>query len=124
MCLLSTPNADVTVRYPRNPFHIREFTPPELRDLLGSHFREVEVLGQNLGRRYRVAPFLPGHDKARVLFDHVRLVFWKLANRLPFDVKDAMAKTLLGKRFYPSENDFDFESEFDRAHVLLAICRP
>jgi SAM-dependent methyltransferase len=45
LAILSTPNA-LTHRGPRNPFHVHEFTPEELRTLLGHHFAFVVLAGQ------------------------------------------------------------------------------
>lgn len=45
VAILSTPNALVH-RGPRNPFHVHEFTPDELNDLLSRHFAHVRLAGQ------------------------------------------------------------------------------
>src|SRR5207302_1833392 len=61
--LLSTPNALHTRPLdgkPRNPFHVREFTPNELLALLRGSFRRVQLLGQRT---------------------HPRLVYYKEENR-------------------------------------------
>jgi SAM-dependent methyltransferase len=121
--LLSTPNVAITSQYPRNPFHLHEYTASELSELLSRYFRRVEIRGQLLGPKYRVAPFLPGRDRARSGFDHVRLVVWKLMNRLPFRAKDSLSRAFLGRHFYPTEEDYQFLLELDEAPVLLATCR-
>jgi SAM-dependent methyltransferase len=52
----STPNRAVTnpgtaiTDPPFNPYHLREYTPDELRTLLGRHFGTVELLGQSAFR--------------------------------------------------------------------------
>jgi SAM-dependent methyltransferase len=43
--IISTPNRDVNV--PGNPYHIREFTPDELRSTLEKRFARVELLQQH-----------------------------------------------------------------------------
>ena len=121
--LLSTPHVAITSQYPRNPFHVHEYTASELSELLGRYFRRVEIRGQVLGPKYRVAPFLPGRDRARSGFDHVRLVVWKLMNRLPFRVKESLSRALLGRHFYPAEEDYRFQLELEEAPVLLATCQ-
>lgn len=120
--ILSTPNRLVTDEYPRNPFHVREYTAPELDEELRAVFASVELHGQLLGPRYRVAPFLPGHDRARSPGDHLRLITWKLANRLPFAYKDRLARSLLGHPFYPAAEDYRIGAPLDEAPVLVAVC--
>lgn len=46
LAILSTPNA-LTHLGPRNPFHVHEFRPDELRTLLRRHFRFVSLAGQH-----------------------------------------------------------------------------
>ncbi len=41
--IVSTPNAPMSLT--RNPWHVREYTAEELRELLLRHFSEVECLG-------------------------------------------------------------------------------
>lgn len=41
--IVTTPNRKMSLT--RNPWHIREYTVAELRDLLARHFREVQTLG-------------------------------------------------------------------------------
>lgn len=47
--LTFTPDSDT----PTNPFHVIEFAPNELRDLLGRHFRVKAMFGVRHGRRLR-----------------------------------------------------------------------
>jgi 2-polyprenyl-3-methyl-5-hydroxy-6-metoxy-1,4-benzoquinol methylase len=46
--LISTPNPEVTALYGANPYHVREMTEAELRDLVTPHFPHVSVLGQHV----------------------------------------------------------------------------
>jgi len=122
-CLvLSTPNALVTTRYPRNPYHIYEFTPTELYDLLSKFYKSVNIYGQFLTPHYRIAPFIPGREHLETVSNRIRLLFWKVGNRLPFRIRDFLAITLTGKHFYPTEADYYFDTNIDNAHVLLAFC--
>ncbi len=41
--IVTTPNAPMSLT--RNPWHVREYTADELKDLLGKRFRRVEALG-------------------------------------------------------------------------------
>jgi SAM-dependent methyltransferase len=120
--ILSTPNETVTRHYSRNPYHITEYTPSELRSLLGRYFSDIELLGQTLGPGWRIAPFLPGWDSPRSVADRFRLVGWKLGLRLPLSIRDALSRLVLGRSLFPGEEDYRFVEQLDRAHVLLAVC--
>jgi ubiquinone/menaquinone biosynthesis C-methylase UbiE len=121
--ILSTPNALLTSQYPRNPFHVHEFVPEELQELLRQYYQRVELRGQLVARYYHVVPFLPGKDRAQCFLDHFRLVAWKIANRLPFRIKDTLALAVTGRHFYPSELDYCFELRVEGAPVMVAICQ-
>jgi SAM-dependent methyltransferase len=122
--LLSTPNAEVTSAYPPNPFHVHEYTPAELSGQLSAVFSEVELFGQRPAPRYAVTPLLPGYDRPRGVAQRVEMVVWKLLRRLPARLGEAAARILLGRQLYPTSIDFQFTDSTDRAHVLLARCRP
>jgi len=127
--ILPTPNALYTRPVdgvPRNPFHVREFTPGELRALLGEHFGQVELLGQRTHPRYRICPFweLP-ESLPRDLKGRLQVVTWKVQNRLPYAVKDGLSRMVRGRAFYPGEHDFIFSpEEVETGYVLVAVCRP
>ncbi len=46
LLLISTPNPDVTALYGANPYHLREMSEAEFRDLLGPHFPHIRILRQ------------------------------------------------------------------------------
>jgi hypothetical protein len=49
---------------------------------------------------------------------------WKLLLRLPFAVRDALARIVSGRSFYPGENDYCFDPDVtDGAHALVAVAR-
>lgn len=50
-----------------NPFHIIEFSPAELRDLVAQHFDQVEMLGVHHGSRITTLERLVGPFTARLL---------------------------------------------------------
>jgi SAM-dependent methyltransferase len=118
-CLvLSTPNRAFR-GHTDNPFHVREFTGPELRDLLLSCFGQVDLYGQHVSSHYRYVPFLLIERS----WQPSELV-WKLLNRLPFELKDGLARALTGRTFYPGEADYLFEpGAWPTAHALLAVAR-
>lgn len=122
-CLvLSTPNALITSRHARNPFHCREFTPTELWDLLGRYYGRVELRGQAVGKYYRTVPFIPRNGPRESTGDYCRLVAWRALNRLPFVVKDFLALATTGRHFYPTETDYHFDEKPEVAPVVVAVC--
>jgi hypothetical protein len=117
--VLSTPNRAFgpPERHTGNPFHVREFTADDLRELLCRSFSNVRLYGQRPFSTYRYVPFLmiePHHEPAAIA--------WKLMTRLPFSLKNSLALAIGGRPFYPSEDDYQFEADgCDRAHVLVAV---
>lgn len=119
--LLSTPNRlfGPPERHTpdHNPYHVREFSAPELADLLRPRFAQVRIMGQRPHPSYRYVPFLL-LDSRRDL----RAVPWKLANRLPYPLKDGLARAIGGRGWYPGEADYHFSLDgVDGAHALLAL---
>jgi SAM-dependent methyltransferase len=122
--VLSTPNADVTRPIngvPRNPFHVHEFVPVELHDLLSRHFSEVTMYGQHVHERFPRMPLLGPAE-----FDaDWRATTWRAVHRMvPFGAKDRLARLRKNRGFYPSEFDYVFrERDLAHAHVLVAVCK-
>ncbi len=119
--ILSTPNLAFgpPELHTRNPFHVREFSAGELAALLGLYFDDVVIHGQWPGAGYRYVPF-------RMVDRDVtpRALAWKLQNRLPFSVKDALSRVLTGRSFYPGETDYEFVAgAWEGAHDLVAVAR-
>jgi SAM-dependent methyltransferase len=117
--VLSTPNRAFgpPARHTNNPFHIREFTAEELRELLRDSFEQVQLYGQRPTEAYRYVPFLmlePRHEPSALA--------WKLLVRLPFGLKNRLALALSGRSFYPSEADYLFVADgYAGAHALVAV---
>ena len=117
--VLSTPNRAFgpPERHTGNPFHVREFTADELRDLLRRSFEDVQLYGQRPSAAYRYVPFLmlEQHNEPLALA-------WKLLVRLPFELKHGLALALSGRPFYPGEEDYCFVADAcDGAHALVAV---
>jgi SAM-dependent methyltransferase len=126
--ILSTPNALHTQPLdgrPRNPFHVREFTPDELRELLHKWFGDVRLLAQRPAERFRPCPYwerpsvLPKDARGRA-----RTLEWKATSRLPRRMQDPVSRALHGRTFLPGEYDFVYDDQPAAGHVLVAICHP
>ena len=109
---VSTPNR-LTLAGPEaeksdNPWHLREYTPGEYRDLLEPHFSRVEVFG---------------------VFHAGKLRIHELALRLGWDrVHTALRLTKpFYDRFVPAISSVDFrlsgDADLERALDLVAVCR-
>lgn len=119
--ILSTPNRAFgpASLHQNNPYHVREFTGDELEELLRTEFGHVQLYGQWVSSPYRYVPFLlvNPHRAPRALA-------WRLMNRLPFTVKEALARTAGGRPFYPSQEDYLFlPGVWQGAHALVAVAR-
>jgi SAM-dependent methyltransferase len=129
LLLLSTPNALITKPVngiPFNPYHIREFTPEELRTALAAHFNEVELFGQCVAENFRPCPYWETKEVLpKTWGGRVQVGIWKTLSRFPLKLRDSLSRSVLGHDFYPGENDFVFAPDFaETGHVLLAVCSP
>jgi len=115
--VLSTPNRDFgpSERHTNNPFHVQEFTAPELHALLCESFDQVKLHGQRPDPSYRFVPYLMVERDLSP-----QALAWKAINRLPFAVKERIATSISGRSFYPGEADYRFV-ETDGAHALVAV---
>jgi SAM-dependent methyltransferase len=117
--VLSTPNRDFgpPALHARNPFHVREFTPDELRALLRDHFADVRLYGQFPSARYRYVPFLMTEPRREP-----RALLWKAQTRLPAPAREALARAVSGRSFYPGEDDYRFVAERTQgSHAIVAV---
>ncbi len=129
LLVLSTPNALYTkpvAGKPANPFHVKEFSPEELHDLLRPHFKNVQLLGQAPDRRYDTCPYwiLPEHLPMG-FGARLETLAWKVEARLPHRVSERLSRIIHRRELYPGEHDFVFsEGTVRTGHVLVALCRP
>jgi SAM-dependent methyltransferase len=126
--LLSTPNANYSKPVngkPTNPFHIHEYTPQELRDEIEAYFTIDRFLGQTLDPSTGVPPFYEAQKNLpKDLATQMRLVGWKIFNKIPFTLRERLSEMIWGKPFYPVEMDYNFDEEtVETATTLLAVCR-
>jgi SAM-dependent methyltransferase len=125
--LLSTPNALVSLPkagVPQNPFHVHEFEPEELRQLLSVSFARVSLMGQHVDERYPSCPYwdFPGQREPS-LSGWIHGLWWKALNILPTRWGSVLYERVHGRSLYPKEEDFCFSEEaVERAHVLVATC--
>jgi SAM-dependent methyltransferase len=127
--LISTPNGMITnpsKGTPSNPFHLREYFPDTLIEMLRIHFKEIQSLGQGLSQSYGPAPFLPGGVAAYTNFYGVlRILLWKMLLRFPASMRDRIFKRFSDIPFCPNAEDYAFLKEhMYSGHVQLHICRP
>jgi SAM-dependent methyltransferase len=126
--LLSTPNANYSQPVdgkPANPFHIHEYTPDELRRELEARFVIETFLGQTLDPSAGIPPFYEAQKRLpKDTATQVRLVGWKLFNKIPLGIRERLSEMIWGKPFYPVEMDYNFdEHTVDEAVTLFAVCR-
>lgn len=117
--ILSTPNRlfGPAELHAGNPFHVREFSGEELLDLLRLYFNRVTILGQRVDPHFRFVPFLMVDRQTSPA-----ALVWKVYNRLPFQVKERLARVWSGRSFYPGEADYQFTpNAWVGAHALLAV---
>lgn len=125
--LLSTPNANYSMPVngkPSNPFHIHEYEPNELLAELGVKFDVLEFYGQMLDGSIKIPPFYDAQKRLpRDAATRVRLFGWKAFNKLPFNLREGLSQAIWGKPFYPTEMDYNFDSDsVSSAPTLLAVC--
>jgi SAM-dependent methyltransferase len=53
LLILFTPHGKKRGRKPEDPFHIREYVPEELEELLTRHFRQIQWFGRRQGGRLK-----------------------------------------------------------------------
>ena len=128
VCVLSTPNANHTAPVdgrPRNPFHVHEYTPEELAAALSQQFGRVDMLGQELEPRFAISPFWDDQQRLPRQADvQLRLLMWRVLNRLPHAIGDPVARVALGQPLIPGERDYRFSPRnIAAAPVLVAVCR-
>lgn len=129
VCFLSTPNAHYTRPVdgkPRNPFHLHEYRPDELRAELAAVFPSVSLLGQSLDRnRFVVSPFWDDQQRmGRSLATSVQLAIRRALLPAPGAFRDAISRAVWGHTYFPQPEDYDFSAEsVGVAPVTVAICR-
>jgi SAM-dependent methyltransferase len=130
--ILSTPNAKITKPnngVPRNPFHVREFEPEELREILQESFSSVELLGQRMRGRTAASNGADGMPTGLSPFYRLLYTFplsWriKLPRLLPSAFANFVVKKVTGHNMDIGLDDIEFsEISIEDAPVIVALCR-
>lgn len=127
--ILSTPNANYTKPVngkPQNPFHIFEYSPDELKKEMEPCFAVSKILGQTLDSSIKIPPFFDAQQRLpKGLGTQIRLLAWKIMNKMPVSIREGIYHAVWNKPFYPTESDYVFSSgSIEHAPVLVAICYP
>jgi SAM-dependent methyltransferase len=131
--VVSTPNGAITERDTAgnilNPFHVKEFSEGEFRELLSPHFSRLELYGQ-----WRTPEWMSRVDYEERLFETICEIYYSPWQRLW-----RVGRRLLGRRCAPppeftgrgTSYPFDFAIEPITSvafpwppDVILAVCRP
>ncbi len=128
LLILSTPNANVTEPVdgrPRNPHHLHEYRPSELKAELEAAFGDVAILGQVLDPRFQISPFRDAqHRLPRTIAVQARLLLWRILYKLPEAPQNLLSRILFGHPLIAGERDYQFRPDaLDCAPVLVALCR-
>jgi ubiquinone/menaquinone biosynthesis C-methylase UbiE len=130
LLILSTPNALVTKPIqgvPRNPFHVKEYEPVELVELLRRYFADVELLGQRV-RGIQISSDGTGSTQPSTLVSRFVSLFpltWRqeLPKRLPRAVADRLVLHVTGHHMVLEADDLEFTADrVEDAPVLVALC--
>lgn len=123
--LMSTPNGALTRKSrrgaPVNPYHVREFFPAELAEMVSERFEVVTLLGQTVSADFGVCPFWDARPKLeRAKTMGFRGATWSALARLPRRTAERWAGRILGQSMYPAAADFEFnEAGLSTAHVFI-----
>lgn len=125
--LLSTPNANYSQPVngvPKNPFHVHEYTPEELVSELDGFFTIDSFLGQSLDSSAGIPPFYDAQQRLpKDAATQIRLLGWKIFNKIPFGIRETLSDAIRKKPFYPTESDYNFDEDtVSSAPTLLAVC--
>jgi 2-polyprenyl-3-methyl-5-hydroxy-6-metoxy-1,4-benzoquinol methylase len=124
---LSTPNALITKPengIPKNPYHVKEYTPEELQNLLSKYFEVVAVFGQSVSKKYKGNFFW---NPKTTRFFSPKFYVWILLHRMSrIAPKSAssFSRFILRQSLYPEGKSWVFSSEsIEVAHDLFVVCK-
>lgn len=129
--ILSTPNSKITKPIngvPRNPFHVKEFEPSELREILEEFFSSVEFFGQRIrGRTAAMSNTGEAPENLPLFYKLVRAfpLSWRinLPKLLPPVFANWIVKQVTGHNLDIGMQDIEFSKEaIEDAPVIVALC--
>jgi SAM-dependent methyltransferase len=130
--VISTPNGRLTERDQhgniKNPFHVKEFTEEEFREMLGRFFGSVELLGQ-----WRTNEMLARIDFEKRLFENLCELYYSPYARVWRGIRKLLGKSCAPPPRFTGEWTC-FSRDFTIGpmgappftwppHVIMAICR-
>ena len=124
---LSTPNAIITQPIdgvPNNPFHVREYTPRELIEIVEREFDIIDVLGQMVNPNFKLNYYW---QKDKKKYGEFKYYIWAVLNRLhPSFPKfsEQFSNIVLKEPLYPKGDDWFFSNEhLLDGHDIVIICK-
>ncbi len=130
VCIISTPNSK-TSSYNENPYHYKEYTAMELKDLLSSYFKTVII--QGVSGDNKVRQFEKTRRKAVISFlakDKlgIRKLLPRKARQIIFDIATFGIRVLLNKKNIGfkkiSEKNYSIVTiNLNESIDLIAICK-
>lgn len=126
LLIISTPNPEVTKLYGANPYHLREMTLPEFRDLLGEHFLHIQIFEQRVrdsitfdpvGNRHRLLQNLkPAQDGMEI----VPLAYIAVCSNK--SLNEAEASVFFGEEFNPIQDLLDHQNSLNKIRFEAYQC--
>ena len=124
---LSTPNALITKPIngvPKNPYHIKEYTPEELHNLLSQYFDVIAMFGQTVSKQFKSNFFWSPKTNR---FFNPKYYVWVVLHRVSkFAPKSAsyFSKFVFKQSLYPEGKSWVFSTDnVKEAHDLFVVCK-
>ncbi len=124
---LSTPNALITKPtngIPKNPYHIREYTPEELHYMLSQYFEVLSMYGQTVSKEFKNNFFW--NPKTNRFFNpkyYVWVVLHRMSKVAPRSASN-YSNFLFKQSLYPEGKSWIFSTNsINQAHDLFVVCK-
>jgi ubiquinone/menaquinone biosynthesis C-methylase UbiE len=132
-CILSTPNREHSERHNRiNPYHVREYSEPELVQLLQTYFADVTIFYQGLTSHYQdqIRDYAASiqHSKSQlnpILRLIINRVYRPVKQHIPVAVSNLFIRRLLGKTLpQPQLTHMQIaQHPFEDTSAFIAVCK-
>ena len=124
---ISTPNALITKPVngiPKNPFHIKEFTPDELHAVLSEHFQVISMFGQTVANDFPINFFW---NPKPTKFINPKYYLWAILHRVSgfaSEIAEQLSRKVLKSHLYPRGETWIFSEESTSyAHDIFVVCK-